>query len=116
MVAYIMHNNDTSYTPSELFLCISQTDVEEPSDDEATTRSHIDILKAEYKKAKPDLSVIERKMKRTFAARWKMVNNPDLSLEDIISDFPALRERNFVSFNVIIILFLFILGECERLW
>jgi len=71
-----------------------------------TTLSHIDALKAEFRKGSPDLAMIARKMERTFAFRWKKINDPNLSVEDILSDFPSLRERNFVSFIVIIILFL----------
>ncbi|XP_064110321.1 uncharacterized protein LOC135218105 [Macrobrachium nipponense] len=77
-------------------------DLEGPGDDEVTTLSHIDILKAECQKESPDLAMIARKMERTFAFRWKKINNPNLSVEDILLDFPALRERNFLA------------GEAER--
>ncbi|XP_066978962.1 uncharacterized protein [Macrobrachium rosenbergii] len=77
-------------------------DLEGPGDDEVTTLIHIDILKAKYKKGSPDLAMIARKMERTFAFRWKKINDPNLSVEDILLDFPVVRERNFLA------------GEAER--
>lgn len=61
----------------------------------------MDALKAELRKGSPDLAVIARKMDRTFTFRWKKINDPNTSVEEILLDFPALRERNFVSDTVI---------------
>ncbi|XP_064084245.1 uncharacterized protein LOC135199987 isoform X2 [Macrobrachium nipponense] len=71
-------------------------DLDGPGDDEVTTLSHIDILMADIR-GSPDLAMIARKMERTCAFRWKKINDPNLSVEDILLDFPALRKRNFIS-------------------
>ena len=75
-------------------------------DDEVTTRAHIDALNAELRKGSPDLAVIAVKMDRTSVYRWKRINDQRLSVADIISEFPALRRRNFVSFQNLCCLFL----------
>lgn len=77
-------------------------DLGPPEEDEATTLRHIDALNAELRKGSPDLSLIARKLERTFSYRWKRINAPHLSVADIISEFPALSRRNFLA------------GEAER--
>lgn len=79
-----------------------KVDLEGHEDDEVTTRAHIDALNAELRKGSPDLAVIAVKMDRTFVYRWKRINDQRLSVADIISEFPALRRRNFLA------------GEAER--
>lgn len=69
-------------------------------------------MKAELKKGSPDFAVIARKMDRTFTYRWKKINDPKMSVEDILVDFPVLQERNFVSGIVIS----FSLGGGGRAW
>lgn len=104
IVIYTTHDISTSFTYSK-FLFISQIDVEGPMDDYETTLGHINTMKAEIMKGTPDLAMMAGIMAKTFAFRWRKINDPKLSVDDILSDFPALRERNFVSLFAISILF-----------
>ncbi|KAK7086930.1 hypothetical protein SK128_006932, partial [Halocaridina rubra] len=72
-------------------------DVEGPGDDVVTAISHINVLKAEPRKGSPNFAMIARKMMKTVAFRWKNPSDPNLAVEDILSDFTALRERNFLA-------------------
>ena len=63
----------------------------------AALMGHLAELEKESHKSTPDLSLIERKLERTFLYRRSRVYDLELTVTDVLSEFPALRLRSCVS-------------------
>lgn len=79
-----------------------------PNEDEAVIKLHINILQEEMRKKNPDFQLCQRKMERTSSYRQRRRYNPEVSVSEILEEFPTLRHRNFVS-SFVFNLFLFFL-------
>ena len=70
-----------------------------PAEAESTAAVEADVLelKRECHKSSPDLSLLCQMLDRTFAYRRSRIYNPELSVADVLSEYPALRLRSCVS-------------------
>ena len=83
-------------------------------EDEDSIKTHLTLLQQEMRKATPDLQLCQRKLERTFSYRQRLKYDPKVSVGDILSEFPVLRHRNFVSiFFTFMCLNLFSFHYCE---
>ena len=65
--------------------------------DEVVMKVHLAELERESRKSCPDLNFLTQKLERTFAYRRSRVYNPELTVADVLYEFPALRWINCVS-------------------
>lgn len=65
--------------------------------DATDIKHHITIMKKEMSKPPPDLEVISNSMNITSSYRNEKLYNLEVSLSDILSEFPALRVGRIVN-------------------
>lgn len=72
-------------------------EISEDSESTISVRNNLMTLQREFSKLLPDLEVISVKLDQTASYRMKRIYDPEVTLTEILSEFPALRLRNFVS-------------------
>lgn len=79
-----------------IYFCF-QSNVADTSEDDISIKRHIEALKTESLKVAPNEDLIECKLRKTFNYRKALLYNPETTINDVLQDFPVLRQRNFVS-------------------
>ena len=66
-------------------------------EDETSHEQHLKYLAAECRKVKPNPTVTQQLMRRTFTLRQKEIKEDHLSMQDILSKYPPLKSYKEVS-------------------
>ena len=66
-------------------------------EDETSHEQHLRYLAAECRKMKPNPTVTQQLMRRTFALRQKEIKEDHLSMQNILSKYPPLKSYKEVS-------------------
>ncbi|XP_045115037.1 uncharacterized protein LOC123506771 [Portunus trituberculatus] len=69
----------------------------QPKEDPQAVLSHLEVLRKECRKENPDILLINRKLERTFNHRRTRVHAENVTVVDILTEFPVLRQRNFFT-------------------
>ena len=80
------------------FICFQNN---QPEEDPQAVQAHLGVLRKECRKENPDIQLISRKLERTFNHRRIRIHEKDVTVVDILTEFPALRQRNFVSLSTL---------------
>ena len=67
-----------------------------PGEDEASFESNNKLLLSEFKKTKPNISVVQNCMKRTFAFRRNDILSGKKEIDSILIDYPFLTHFDYV--------------------
>ena len=76
-------------------------------EDDTSIASHIKAMTAECLKRTIDVSLLEDRVKRTFGIRRKEVYAGNLTVQNLIEKYPALRFPSCVSLKNVLLLFSF---------
>ena len=76
-------------------------------EDDSSIASHIKAMTAECRIKTIDVFLLEDKMKRTFGLRRKEAYAGNLTVQNLIEKYPALRFPSGVSLKNVLLLFLF---------
>lgn len=71
------------------------------SEDEVSYKCHLNVLKAESRKVKPNQGIIIELMNLTFKQRRVEIESEPYHAEEILEKFPALREYDHVCYTVL---------------
>lgn len=67
------------------------------AEDETSHEQHLKYLAAECRKVKPNPTVTQQLMRRTFALRQKEIKEDRLPMQEILSKYPPLKSYKEVS-------------------
>ena len=76
-------------------------------EDDTSIASHTKAMTAECRKKTIDVSLFEDRMKRTFGLRRKEAYAGNLTVQNLIEKYPALRLPSCVSLKNVLLLFSF---------
>jgi len=75
----------------------------ESAEDEGTLTSHINNMKKEMMKAKPNLEIVSECMRRTVSARQSAISSSTVDV--VLAQFPALKLESEVQRHLCVCLF-----------
>ena len=67
------------------------------AEDETSHKQHLKYLAAECRKVKPNPTVTQQLMRRTFGLRQKEIKEDHLPMQEILSKYPPLKSYKEVS-------------------